>query len=57
MKTEDRAYFPGRIETQPYTMERTSAHINPTNEEKEILEAKQNKEHGYAVEDDDHYAG
>lgn len=57
MKTEDRTYYPGRIESQPYTMERTSAHTNPTNEEKGKIEAKENTAESYVVEDDDHYAG
>ena len=57
MKTEDRTYYPGRIESQPYTMERTSAHVNPVDDEKETLESKQSKEESYAIEGDDHYAG
>ena len=38
-------------------MERSSAHINPKNEEKGKLEAKENKEENYTVEDNDAYDG
>lgn len=57
MKSEDKTGYPGRIKTQPYTVERTSAHINPTNEAKGKLEVVENKEKDYAVEDDDQYSG
>jgi len=57
MKSKDKTNYPGQIETQPYTMERSSAHINPKNEEKGKLEAKENKEEDYTVEDNDAYDG
>lgn len=61
MKSEDKTTYPGRIENQPYTMERTSAHTNPANEETENYEAAnviyEKEKEDYAVENNDEYAG
>lgn len=61
MKSEDKTLYPGRIETQPYTTERTSGQTNPANEETEKYEAanvfSENEKEDYAVENNDEYAG
>lgn len=60
MKSEDKTLYPGRIETQPYTMEHKSVNVNLTDEEIAKLNAANmstENEGEYAVESNDEYAG
>lgn len=61
LKSEDKTTYPGRIDTQPYTMERTSQHITTLGEEIAKHEGEsvetENDEKDYAVESNDEYAG
>lgn len=62
MKSEDRSSYPGRIDNQPYTMERTVVHINHSNEEEgklgtDTADKSTSEKADYIIEDNDEYAG